>query len=329
MNNLKKVWIAWEQQRRSIILSEEFECQLFLYTREHQNLLARYARASLATVAYVRRSRPDIVFCQNPSMILAVLLSILKPIFRYKLIVDRHSNFMFNNSRKFRKTLFMGLSAFTVKAADLTIVTNERLKNKYIEQFGGLCKVLPDKIPDMSTGVQLPEKKRDLKNIFFITSFSPDEPIEEFFEAIQDLPSHYYFYVSGNYRKHTRELDPYGKNYVLTGFVDEYDYKKTLNSADAVMVFTKNDYTLTCGAYEGLGGNKPKPLILSNTTAIKEYFSAGAVYCDMIPESIRSGILRCFQNYELLEKEAWNLKNRLNYLWSQRFFEICNFVNAL
>jgi hypothetical protein len=90
------------------------------------------------------------------------------------------------------------------------------------------------------------------------------------------------------------------------------------------MVFTEHEYTLTCGAYEGIAANKP--LVLSSTNAIQKYFKAGAIYCDPSPGSIRAGILECFEKYDDLEKEICNLKEELNKSWSKQFNNIKEIV---
>ena len=322
MNYGKPVWITWENQRRSVVLSKEFDCELFLYERSCKSKILRYLLSSGKTLFFIFKRKPNIVFCQNPSLVLTALLCVSQIVFNYKLVVDRHSNFMFNMPKTIIYKIFQIISNYTIKMADLIIVSNDYLKKYYIENVGGNGAVLPDKIPDMSVDNNIDTKNK--KSVFFITSFSRDEPCEEFFEAIDDLPEDYYFYVSGNYKKLKYEIAKQGKNYELTGFVEEDRFKAILKSVDAVMVFTKHEYTLTCGAYEGIAANKP--LILSNTKTIKEYFNKGSIYCDMSVDAIRSGILECFEKYDYLKWEIFKLKKELNISWKKQFNEIKEIV---
>lgn len=326
MDSGKNVWIAWERQRRSLVLSKEFECELFIYEKRHHYKVVRYIMASISTISFVLRKKPKVVFVQNPSMILTVLLCWARKIFGYKIVVDRHSNFMFGRENKFLYGFFKLCSEYTIKNADLTIVTNKELKEKFIDRVGGKGAVLPDMIPDMNS-YTFKRKKVSKKTVFFITSFSNDEPISEFFEAIDSLPEDYFFYVSGNYLKSKNIWSPKGRNYLLTGFIEDSTFKSILNSVDAVMVFTKNEMTLTCGAYEGLSAGKP--LILSNTKTIKEYFKAGSVYCDPNPYSIKSGILKCFDNYDQLKNEIDSLKEELNRSWRAQFRNIKEMLSII
>ncbi|ORJ63403.1 glycosyltransferase family 1 protein [Geothermobacter hydrogeniphilus] len=318
MENGKKIWITWEHQRRSIVLSKEFGCKLYIYDKNYSNKALRYLSAILFTFIVVIRNRPEIIFCQNPSVVLAFQLSLLKTFFTYKLIVDRHSNFMFNLEDSFKKKIFTIVSDYSIRVADLTIVTNEFLKNNYIENKNGRGVVLQDKIPDM--GKILKETDRSRKTVFFITSFSRDEPILEVLEAIDGLGSEYYFYFSGDYKKLNEDIPVKGVNYEFTGFIDEDKFCSVLDSSHAVMVFTKHEHTLTCGAYEGLA--KGKPLILSNTKAIKDYFKSGSVYCDMNSASIKRGIVECFENYSELKMQVLELRLELEKSWNEKFNDI-------
>ena len=325
MQNNNWIWITWEKQRRSLVLSDEFHCKLFLYDKKHKYKISRYISASVKTLAFVKKYNPNVVFCQNPSIVLCCLMCVVKPLYGYKIVIDRHSNFMFNLNVYFRKKIFLILSNYTIKKADITVVTNDSLKNIYVNNIGGNGFTLPDKIPELSTVKEFNIDKNK-KNVFFITSFSRDEPIEEFFNAISEIPDEYYFYVSGNYRKLKKNIEKIGKNYELTGYVEEDDFVAILNAVDAVMVLTKHEYTLTCGAYESV--SVEKPMILSDTITIKEYFYKGAVYCNNTPEAIKEKIMKCFDEYDKLKKEVIELKKNLKRKWKIQFLNIKKEIDA-
>lgn len=323
-NSVEAVWITWEQQRRSIVLSKQFQAKLFIYDKEHKNRLVRYLLASFWTLIFIGKERPKVVFGQNPSMGLALLLCIFKPLFGYVLVVDRHSNFMFGVSDCFMKRVFTFVSNMTLKHADMTIVTNDYLRG-HVEEKKGCGVVLEDKIPsfDSCTKISLQGKL----NAVFVTSFSADEPIGEVIDVYSKLGDKISLYITGNYKKfadYERYSSPEYCNIVFTGYLSEEDYQNLLYSADIVICLTKNEHTLTCGAYEGL--SLGKPMILSNTETIRAYFFKGAVYADPDRDSIMKSTLACIADYDQLRKDGIELKDELESAWDKRFTAIYNLI---
>jgi glycosyltransferase involved in cell wall biosynthesis len=79
--------------------------------------------------------------------------------------------------------------------------------------------------------------------------------------------------VTGNYRKAGIVPPTDAPNVTFTGFLADPDYVALLGRADVVIVLTSDDDLLNCGAYEALALDKP--LILSDTKAIREYSGWG------------------------------------------------------
>src|SRR5690606_11646171 len=88
-------WITWEDHRRSRELASaigaEYVCLLHSGDR-----YIRYPILSLKTIIFLFKTKPTLVFCQNPSIVLNTLLCLMRLIFRFGLITDRHSNFKFD-----------------------------------------------------------------------------------------------------------------------------------------------------------------------------------------------------------------------------------------
>ena len=145
----QSVWITWESHRRSKELAKAFGAELITIDYSDASFW-RYPLSIIKTIIVLFKKRPNILFVQNPSIILTTLASLLKPVFQYDLIVDRHSNFRFStmNSSSFKWRVFHMLSKCTVKQADLTIVTVESLK-KLVNEWQGRGAILQDKIPKM------------------------------------------------------------------------------------------------------------------------------------------------------------------------------------
>jgi glycosyltransferase involved in cell wall biosynthesis len=313
-----RVWITWENQRRSIELAKKLGCKLFVV---QYNGIARYPRAILKTISILTENKPEILFVQNPSMVLATLACIYGFFKKIPLVVDRHTTFLLNKKRRNtpRLIMFKLLHRFTIRFADLTIVTNDFLAN-LIRQLKGKPFVLPDMIPKlMQTGTT---QLKGRHNILLISSFGPDEPIKEVIEAMKhvDNKEDVYLYITGNYKKlgeSTYKAAP--SNVVFTGFLDEQEFINILFSVDAVIVLTTADYTMLCGCYEAVSARKP--LITSDKDVLREYFK-GAIFADNSAKDISNAISEVISNIDLHRERISNLKERLVSEWEERFVKL-------
>src|SRR4051812_14960269 len=123
-----RAWIAWETQRRTLNLSRKVDAELFIFDDENKGAI-RYPLSALKTLSALWKHRGGLVFVQFPSMFLAALASFLKPLFHYKLVVDRHTDFSLELKPPFgwKERLILSLSRYSVRKADLTVVTNSEL----------------------------------------------------------------------------------------------------------------------------------------------------------------------------------------------------------
>jgi glycosyltransferase involved in cell wall biosynthesis len=320
----KRIWISWERQRRTIELAKYFNCDLYLIIFDG-NTITRYLRCLFVTFYSLLRERPTTLFVQNPSLLLSVFAILLKPFFGYLLIVDRHTNFKFDKRKSphFKWRVFWCLSNFTLKYADYTIVTNKPLQ-RIINFIGAKGLVLQDKFPQMEAASNYPlQKSCASRKALFVCTYAYDEPVDEVIQAFSDLGTDYDLYLSGNWNKKwsVEERLNLPPNVIPTGFISEDEYKSLMQQVDAIIVFTTNDYTLTCGAYEAV--TLRKPALLSNKKVLQEYFGKTCVYCDESSiESIKQGIhavlRRDPERIEAREKEI----EQLDRQWIERAKEI-------
>ena len=321
-NLYKYMWISWEKQRRSIELANCFGCKLFIVTPRilpSTIRLLRYMENSFRTILILLREKPDVLFVQNPSIALPLLAISFRKIFNFVLIVDRHSNFKYENetSDSIYWKVFFYISKLTIKHADLTIVTNNFLAD-LVGKDGGMSYVLQDKIPDMKLG-RIKDLQGD-KNVVFVSTFSPDEPVDEVILAAELIDDDCAIYITGNIPDtylHKSQQRNFPSNVLLTGYLKEDDYQSLLLSADVLLVLTKNEHTLTCGTYEGVA--LEKCLIISDTKALRSYFNEGMVYVKSSPDSIAQGIREVFDKKSFLEAEVKVLKDKLVYNWEVSF----------
>ena len=307
------IWITWESQRRNRELSAALGATLFEFAEIDRMgyRLAKYTRGAARTIAALLRTRPRLVFCQNPSLVLCLLLILLRPFFRFRLSVDAHNAGLFPHEGRSR--VLMALSRCIQRRADLTIVSNEALGDE-VRSNRGRPFVLPDRIPTIPAVDR--RTLRGAHSILFICSYSKDEPYGEVFRAGRLLDAGICIYVTGDFARAGVRPDELPPNVVLTGFLAEAEYTAMLQSVDATIDLTTRENCLVCGAYETLA--VAKPVILSDTRALRAYFSRGAVYVRNTAEDIARGISTAVASKSALEAEARALREQRIREWEER-----------
>lgn len=320
LNADKTIWITWERQRRSVTLAECLGARLYVLLDRSDRIpqrAVRYAYLLARTVLVLLRERPAVCCCQNPSMVLAVWLGLLRPLFRYRLVVDRHSNFNLQGHTGLKWRAFDALSNLSLRLADLTIVTNEFLAAQ-VRRSGGEAFVLQDKVPALTEGTV--DRLEGTRNIVFVCSFDEDETVDEALEAASGLDPSWRMHITGNYRRHLARLPRLGDpppTVRLTGFLSEAAYQTLLRTADAVLALTTHDHTLMCVAYEAVALGKP--IVASDTAAMRSYFHRGFVFTENSPEGIGNALRDVIARRRELEAELVALRQELDLDWQCRF----------
>jgi len=307
----KGIWVTWENQRRNKGISAALGFTLFEFVYNESRII-RYVKSIAKTINILIQEKPEIVVAQNPSILLATLVVLLKHVFHYKCVIDAHNAGLFPCDNKI--TILTLCSKMIQRLADITIVTNEQLAS-IVKNNGGTAIVLPDKIPDLPINIEI-INLRGATNIVFICSFSSDEPFNEVIEAAKHLPEDITIYITGKY---TGKVDPdtVPSNVVLAGFIPESEYWSLISSADAIMVLTTRENCLVCGAYEAVSIRKP--MILSKTSAIMDYFSLGCMYTSPDSINIQKAILGLTKNKDNLILDVELLHQKLNNNWNNYF----------
>lgn len=319
--SIKRIWITWENQRRNKGISSAAGCELFEINYSDTRII-RYIKSLYKTACIIIKNRPDIVVAQNPSIVLAAYIVLLKYIFRYKCIIDAHNAGLFPYDNKI--ILLTMVSKAIQKMADLTIVTNKVLADVVCIN-NGRAVVLPDKIPDPPDVVSQYHMS-GRKNLAFICSFSSDEPYNEVIEAANDIPNDIHIHITGKYAGKI-DADKVPSNIRLLGYIPDNDYWNLLSSADGIIVLTIRENCLVCGAYEAI--TLKKPMILSNTQAIKSYFSSGSIYTEPTSKDIKDAILCFIDNKDKLTKEVEILEEKLKDAWDDCFADFSKVVTTL
>lgn len=308
----KPIWITWAKHRRTREITQYLELDLFeLITNKHG--IIRYILLLTRTFLQLVKKRPSTLFIQNPSLILALFCVIVKPLFRYKLIVDAHNEAV--EPYAYPTSVVKFLAKLVMRFANTTIVTNNYLTDKVIKA-GGRAFILPDKIPEINPKASANYQfDGDKFRLTLIATFAKDEPIEEIIQAVNSLEDELSLYVTGNpdwFKENYHGQLP--NNIVFTGFLTDRDYWRLLLSSNAAIDLSSKDNCLVCGAYEGVAAEIP--LILSDSDATKDYFSKGAVYTRNDAESIGASITECIEHEQRLRDETRLLKRALSENWN-------------
>lgn len=317
---MKSVWITWEVQRRNKGISSALGVPLHELVVDWQRI-PRYIYSIHKTIKILRGERPELVIAQNPSIVLAILTVLLRSIFKYKVFIDAHNSGIYPSEG--RSYALKIISKWLQRKADLTIVTNQDLK-AVVEVNGGKAFVLPDRLPQVPQKEVLPLGEGF--NVVFICTYNVDEPYEEVFKAAEMVSEDIMIYVTGN---HKDKIDPRSvpPNVELTGFVPDETYWMLLSSADTIMVLTLRESCLMCGAYEAV--SLIKPLILSDTRALKEYFDEGCLYVTPDAASIANGIIEARRDVNNLKSSVKKLNERLHQSWQETLETLKSIIETL
>lgn len=280
------LWVAWagDGSIRSRVLAEELGATFRNFVRfGGRRWLApmRYLSASLTTLVWLALQQPRVLVVQCPSVVLVLVAHFFKRIFGYRLVVDLHSLPIdaVNN-------LDSKLLLFSLQSADVILVTNIPYKDKLLDaaRLESRLLILPDKIPQFEYP-HTPVSMRGAHNIVYTGGFSELDPGHEVIGALEYLPEDYWLYVTG-------KADLFGKdvpaNCTLLGYVSDQTYQDYVRSADVMVVLTKNEYSLVCGAYEAIAACKP--VVLSDTEVLRSYFDAGVIFSANDAQSLARAI---------------------------------------
>lgn len=311
----KSVWITWENQIRNQSMSARLGADFYTII-SNSSRLWRYLVSSFSTIKILWRYSGKTVFVQNPSIVLSFISVVFKSIFKYTLIVDAH------NSGVFPPKKLQKLANFINRNADYVIVTNEGLAS-FIKSIGGNPLVLPDPLPAI-----LPDEYKNgswenvsSPSVLTICSWASDEPYSEVILAAQSVPD-VKFYITGNSKG--RELAcnfRLPENVVLTGFVSENDYRHLLIKADVIIDLTTREDCLVCGAYEAVAVNKP--LILSDTKALRSYFGDVASFVKNDAKSIAEAVHDLIKSYPNALEKAQLGSVLIEKKWQTMFEKFC------
>ena len=316
------IFIAWfRYSRRGQLLAEKFKIKVFLvYSLKHKYYLSpiRYLLQSIRTIRILIREKPKIVFVQNPPIFASLLVFLYTKINDKKFIIDSHTGALLAPWWKWS----LPLHAFLSRRALITIVTN-----KYLEKIVKSWRAKAYIIADIPTVFDRSEKfsTKGKNNIAVINTFSPDEPIEQILEAASYLPDIFFYITGDTIRAKKKYLYNHPDNIKFTGFLTDDKYIGLLRSVQAVLVLTKDNYTMQRGACEAV--SLGKPIITSNWRILREYFKKGTIFVDNSSHGIKEGILSFIKQKTTLEEEILLLRKERWKEWNEKYKDLKRLFN--
>jgi glycosyltransferase involved in cell wall biosynthesis len=319
----ERIWLTWETQRRNRSLSAALGARLFELDLRAPRWV-RYPWLVVQTLWILATTRPRIILAQNPSLILAGLVTSCGKLFSLPVIIDAHNAGLFpleGNSRMLNRIArtFNGMST-------AVIVSNPELK-ELVEAQGIRSVAIPDPVPEINShsGFVMPDDKQ---NVVYVCSWSSDEPYMEVLKAAAEVADSTRIYITGNSKGKERKLnDGVPENVVLTGFIPGETYEDLLLACDVVMVLTSRENCLVCGAYEGIAAEKP--LILSNTRALMEFFNKGCIYTENTQQGIADALRRSTEYTDLSVQEIRELKDEKQLQLGTAIEKFDRYLNSL
>lgn len=100
-----------------------------------------------------------------------------------------------------------------------------------------------------------------------------------------------------------------------------------LSSCDPVMDLTLMEDCLVCGAYEAVSVGKP--LILSDTSALRRHFRKGAVYTLNMAGAIAEAINQVIVYRDRLVREVNSLKDELEPEWRLKLVRLTSLLETM
>lgn len=315
-------FIVWSKVgRRSQALAAKLGGTLhrIYYFRHEKPLLApiKYTLQGVQTGFLLLRKRPRIVFVQSPPFVCCLIVYLYCRLFDNRYVIDYHSAAflpLWNWAGPVQK--------FLARRAITNIVTNSHWSEK-INDWKAPVFILEDPLMNYSEK----EKTFIVKpgfSLAVISSFSPDEPLEEVLKAASQLPDIHFYITGDTSNKPADFFEHLPENVIFTGFLPDSDYFALLSAVQAVMVLTTRDYTLQGGGFEAL--SLSKPLITSDWPYLRRLFPKGTLYVANNSDSIRDGVAAMQIKRDILKKEIETLKYEKQRDWNSRFTNLLNLI---
>ncbi len=315
-------FIAWAPEGSragSISRALGGEWRTFHDRRIHHKALVpvRYLSNALRTLWYLLRRRPRAVIIQSPPVPAAALVVAWAKLARVPIVIDTHpASFALSGDRAYHG-MMRPLLAKLVPRAAACIVTTPELGER-VNGWNGSALVVHEAPMVWSDAVQ-PRDCSAGRQLLFVCTFAPDEPVMEVLEAAHDLPA-VTFRITGDARRRPdRAVQAAPPNVEWLGYLGPDDYLSALTAADVVMTLTQRSESVQRSAHEAV--DALRPLVLSNWPHVGELFPH-AVLVENDATSIRRGIEEAFDRCSELSSLAPHARSVQHARWRRQLGEL-------
>ena len=323
------VFFAWTRvSRRSEQLAKYFNLTYVRYNRWGQSdisLTCSLIFNFVKTFFWVVFHRPKFIFTFQAHPFVTISAKLGTWITRIGVVIpDLHTAAYTNHFTGIQGAL----GKWIMGECRLILVHNDESKTflgNTIDELKDKLFVLEDALPEFpSFNSDLDSKK--LKCVL-ISRFATDEPIQAFLDAVLEIDN-CLFYITGNHKKSTFDISKYPEDRIFfTGFLSDNDYIKLLQSSDTILILTTREMTLLSGGYEAL--SLEKPIVLSDTETLRNYFGNAAIYTHNNAKDIRQAVIKMIPEIHNRRKMILDLKKQKIDEWQEKASHLIQLINQL
>ncbi len=305
--NLFQVWKIYQRRAESIAHYFDITVIYYHYSWEEKSKLLKaisYILKSTRTLIDLIKFRPKKIFIQLPPTPALYLVGIYGLITRTPYVADCH-NAMFVGwwiRWPFTKSLLKRASAVLVHSDDV---------RDYAEKKGIPTIVIKDPLPDTKDIISTKVLDRfDLKAGEYVIvpwNLAPDEPIEEFIEAVRTLSNIKFTMTWFAERLPEKLRADLPKNLLFTGYLAIDEFNDLFANAGAAISLTTREGTQPSAAAEAVAFGIP--VILSDTETARLLYRDVPVFVQNQSPSIAQGILEIFRNHSAYCEKIAEFKN--------------------
>jgi glycosyltransferase involved in cell wall biosynthesis len=219
----------------------------------------RYLLSAARTLAYLARRRPSGVIVQAPPVPAALIAFAYGRLAGVPVVVDSHpAAFALERARPDR--LMLPLLRWLAPRVSALIVTTPDLARR-VREWGGRPLIVHEPPSPAARVAERPD------GVLFVSTFAPDEPLEEVLEAARALPD-VRFRITGDPRRKPDVAAP--PNVEWTGFLRGEDYWRMLGRSAVILSLTRREQAVLRSSYEAVYALRP--LIASDWPHMRELF---------------------------------------------------------
>ncbi len=259
----------------------------------------RYMFLALRTISLLGVERPRVVLAQNPPIFLPLLLVLLRPLYKFRLIIDHHAVWSMKTLRQpFLSQAIAVLEAFVSKKADANMSPNNNWTRELRVRGATDAFTYHDFIPKLTlTPANTSEwSPHPLPPRHFLVIAAhgghPQELLEEEVEAVSGFQG-YLLVITGKREKLGRRLTRLNPadNVIYPGYLDDASYEALKRSADVALSLSTEINTVPHAIHEYLAYGIPT--IVLKDSLLRSLFDAAIVEIDDArPETVRMALKR-------------------------------------